>query len=1087
MLKKFCAAALRHPGFTLSFALLLLAYTLWRLPHMPVDVFPELNAPTVVILTEAGGLAADEVEQFVTVPLESAVNGLMGVRRVRTSSALSLSIVWVEFDWGQDIYRARQLVAERLTSAKENLPPSAHPEVAPVSSITGEIMLVAISSPSGKATPQDLRAFAEFDLRNRLLAVPGVSQVVAIGGELPEYQVNVRQDRLMLYGLTAKDVVEAAAEAHSIAGAGYLPNVEGRELPLRQSGRVRNVDDIKQTVLKYENGAPVTIGQVAEVQLAGAPKRGTGAEAGEPAVIVSIQKAPGTNTLALTKQIDKALNDAEKALPPGAVLNRDVMRQSNFIGVSVHNVVSVLRDAAILITLVVILFLMNWRATVITLAALPLSLAVTFLLLDWLGLSINVMTLGGLAVAIGVLVDDAIIYVENIIRRLAQNASRPTAQQRSKIRVIFEASNEIVQSVIFATIIICIVFIPLLFLEGLEGRFFLPLGLTYIVSIMASLLVALTVTPAMCRMLLPADARRNKDAATAAGHHGHSDGRFVRWIKRVYAPLLHKAMHWKKSLWAVAAAVTFAALALASTFGTSFLPEFNEGTFTVFLMMPPGTSLDESNRLAVGVEKRLAALDGVRSVSRRTGRAERDEHAEPVSSSEVEVSVKPGYQKEDVRKRIDEVLGAVPGVTTNIGQPIEHRLSHVLSGTPAAIAINVFGEDLGKLRGLAKEIETALKTIPGARDVTANREVMIDSVPVEYRAADLARWGLTPAEAARQLQIAFSGQPVAEVNQGSRRYQLVVRLAPEVRSTVEQVRDFVLRGKGGAMVRVGEVAQVGVERTSNLIARENGRRKAIISCNVADGANLGDLVKAVQAKVDPIVSKAGYSVHYGGQFEAQQSASRTIYVMGLGVIGVILALLAMALGSLRAAALVMVNLPLALIGGIVAIFLTAPGTSPIANALALLHLGGTYRAPVLSIAGMVGFITLFGIAVRNGILLVNHYAHLMHHEGATLVEAVVRGSMERLVPVLMTAFAAILGLIPLAMAAGKPGGELLAPLAIVVLGGLLTSTFLNLFIVPAGYMLVFGHKPPVARTSADEDLLTEPPAQLAHVPAPTLS
>jgi len=990
----------------------------------------------------------------------------MGVRRVRSASALSLSLVWIEFDWGQDIYRARQLVAERLATARENLPPTAHPEIGPVSSITGEIMLISLSSADGAVSPQELRAHAEFDLRTRLLGVPGISQVVAIGGELPEYQINVRQDRLMLYGLTAHDVVEAAREAHSIEGAGYLENVEGRELPLRQSGRVRSIEDIKQTVLRYEQGVPITIGQVADVSLAGAPKRGTAAEAGTPAVVVSIQKAPNTNSLVLTKQIDEALDEAEKALPEGAKLNRDVMRQSHFIETSVRNVTHVLRDAALLVAIVVVLFLMNWRATAITLTALPVSLAVAFLIMDAFGLSINVMTLGGLAVAIGELVDDAIIDVENVIRRLNENAVLPLEQQRSRIRLIYDASNEIRSSVVFATIIICVVFVPLLFLQGLEGRFFRPLGIAYIVSIMASLLVALTVTPAMCRLLI-----KVKPGLPGSGGHSH-DGRFVRVLKRVYEPLLAAALRFKKLLLAAAAAATVGALTLASTFGSSFLPEFNEGTFTVFLMMPPGTSLAESNRLALGVESRLVAIEGVRAVSRRTGRAERDEHAEPVSSSEIEVSVKPGFTKEQVRKGIDAVLAALPGVTTTVGQPIEHRLSHILSGTPAAIAINVFGEDLSKLRSVAKEIEAEMKTIPGARDIAANREIMIDSVPVEYRAVDLARWGLTPADAARQLKVAFNGEPVAEVNHGNKRYRMVVRLAPEARSTVDQVKNFILRGKGGAMVRVRDVAEVGVERTSNLIAREGGRRKAVISCNVAEGANLGDLVEAVRAKVDPIVARAGYSVHYGGQFEAQQSASKTIYTMGMGVIIIILVLLTMALGSLRAAGLVMINLPLALIGGIAAVYLTVPGVSVFKNTLGLFGIGH-YRAPILSIASMVGFVTLFGIAVRNGILLVNHYSHLMLEERASLREAVVRGSMERLVPILMTALAAILGLIPLALAVGEPGGELLAPLAIVVLGGLVTSTFLNLFVVPAGYLLVFHRWPLTDRARREEDLLED--------------
>jgi Cu/Ag efflux pump CusA len=587
------------------------------------------------------------------------------------------------------------------------------------------------------------------------------------------------------------------------------------------------------------------------------------------------------------------------------------------------------------------------------------------------------------------------------------------------------------------------VFVPLLFLQGLEGRFFRPLGIAYIASIFASLLVALTVTPAMCRYLL-----RGRLV------HREGEGWLVRAVKRVYRPALQAALGHRRLVMALAVAATAASLLLASTFGRSFLPEFNEGTFTVFLMAPPGTSLDESSRLAQGVLDRIREIDGVRGVVGRTGRAERDEHAEPVSNTEIEVAVKPGRSREEIRGKLDEILAAVPGITTTIGQPIEHRISHILSGTPAAIAINVFGDDLAKLRALAKEIEAALKSVPGARDVAANREVMVDSVPIRYRPADLAAAGLTPADVAEQLKVAFRGEAVAEVNEGVKRYQMVVRLAPEERRSVRDVRDFMLQGRGGARLRLGEVADVGVERTSNLIARESGRRKAVVSCNVAEGANLGDLVDAVRAKVEPIVHREGYSVHFGGQFEAQQSAANTILLMGAGVIVLIFLLLQMALHGAKAALLVMVNLPLALIGGIFAIYLTE-SDSLWRNTLGLFGIGA-YQAPVISIASMVGFVTLFGIAVRNGILLVNHYAWLRHNEGLAVRDAVMRGSMERLVPILMTALAAILGLIPLALAGGEPGSELLAPLSIVVLGGLVSSTFLNLVVVPAGYLMLSG-------------------------------
>ena len=1048
MLQKLIGFSLKYSGFILVLAVLLLAFSAFQVPKMPVDVFPELNAPTVVLLTEAGGFAADEVEQYVTFPIETAVNGLPGVRRVRSSSAIGLSIVWVEFDWGQDIYRARQLVSERLSAVREALPPNAHAEITPVTSITGEIMLVALSSPDGRVTPLELRSFAEYDLRNRLLAVPGIAQVVSIGGELPEYQVNVHQDRLALYGLTIREVVEAARAAHSTASAGYLPSVDRLELPLRQTARVQSAEDVKNTLIKYHNGAPVLIGQVADVALGPAPKRGTAADRATPAVVISVQKSPGTNTLALTAEVDKVLDDVEKSLPTGVILNRKVFRQANFIQRSVDNVVQVLQEATIIVAVILILFLLNVRTTVITLTALPISLAVAMLALWWLGLTINVMTLGGLAVAIGVLVDDAVIDVENVFRRLRENGAKPESERRAFVDVIFDASNEIRPAMVLATIIIVVVFVPLLFLQGMEGRFFRPLGITYIVSILASLIVALTLTPALCKLLL-----RGK-----LGGDEHQDGFFVRWLKRRYEPSLRWSIRHRGTVLGSAVAATVLALWLGSTFGTSFLPAFNEGTFTVFLFAPPGTSLGESNRAASDIEGRLAEIDGVESVTWRTGRAERDEHAEPPSSSEIEVTVVPGASKERVREQIDAVLGNVPGVTTMIGQPIEHRLSHILSGTPAAIAINVYGSDLSKLRQIAKEIEVALKSFPGARDVAANREVTVTSLPIRYRHQDLAAAGLAPASAAEQVQEAIYGETVAEINQGVRRYDLVVRLAPEERESIEQLRSLRLRGVGGATVRLEEVADIGPERTPNLIARENAQRKAVISCNVAEGYNLGDLVAQVQARVDPIVQRAGYAVHYGGQFEAQQSASRTILVAGVGVAVVMLMLLQLSTGSLRAALLVMVNLPLAIIGGIVAIYVTE-AANPLTNTLSLFGLTRVlYQAPVISIASLVGFITLFGIAVRNGLLLVNHYQHLMLVEGKSLADAIVHGSMERLVPILMTALCAALGLIPLARAAGEPGSELLSPLAVVVLGGLITSTFLNLIVVPAGYSLVFGLK-----------------------------
>ncbi|MCE2968403.1 MAG: efflux RND transporter permease subunit [Phycisphaerales bacterium] len=1055
MLAKLIAFSLRQSSLVVVLAGLLLVFAGVKVKDMPVDVFPELNAPTVVVMTEAGGLAADEVELNVTFPIETAVNGLPGTRRVRSASATSLSIVWVEFDWGTDIYRARQLVSERLSAVRESLPPDTHAEITPVTSITGEIMLMALSSPDGSVSPLDMRSFAEFDLRNKILAVPGVAQVVAIGGELPQYQINVKQDQLALYGLTISDVVEAAKGAHSTASAGYVPNWENQELPIRQTARVTSAEDIKNTLVRIHNGAAVTIGQVADVQLGPSPKRGTASDRALPGVVISVQKSPGTNTLNLTTQIDGVLDQMEKAMPKGMVLNRDPFRASRFIERSINNVVKVLIEASVIVGVILILFLLNVRATIVTLTALPLSLAVAILLLWAWGLSINVMTLGGLAVAIGELVDDAIIDVENVLRRLKENDGLPEGERKGLVEVIYNASNEIRSSVVFATIIICMVFVPLLFLQGLEGRFFQPLGIAYIISIMASLIVALTVTPALCKWLFAGSFGKKSKDGHAAGGHGEHDGWLVRKLKRRYEPALRASVRNRGVVLGGAGLLTVASLVLMSTFGTSFLPAFKEGTFTVFLLAPPGTSLVESNRLATGVEAQMVGIEGVSSVTRRTGRAERDEHAEPVSSSEIEVTMKAGVDQEKVRAAIDRIIANIPGITTMVGQPIEHRLSHVLSGTPAAIAINVYGEDLNVLRSLAKEIEAAIKPIPGTRDVAANREILITSLPIHYRPQDLVAAGLSPAAAAEQVQQALYGETVAEVNQGVRRYEMVVRLAESERDRIDQIMDLQLRGAGGAIVRLREVADIGPEKTSNLIARENAQRKAVISTNVADGYNLGQLVAQVQAKVDPIVQKAGYTVHYGGQFEAQQSASRTILIMGAGVAVFMFLLLQLSTGKARVALLVMLNLPLALIGGIVAIFLTE-SPSITGNALALFGLSSSrYIAPVISIASMVGFVTLFGIAVRNGILLVNHYDHLQEREGKSIGDSIIQGSLERLVPILMTALAAMLGLVPLALAKGKPGSELLAPLAIVVLGGLVSSTFLNLFVVPAGYALAF--------------------------------
>lgn len=1059
MLRRLIAWSINHSQLVLVAAAALLVLAGGALATMPVDVFPELNAPTVVVLTEAGGLTAEEVEQRVSHPIESSMTGLPGVRRVRSASATSLSLIWVEFDWAADIYRARQLVAEKLAGVREALPDNAHAELGPISSLAGEVMLLALSSPDGTVNPMELRSIAEFQLRPGLLAVSGVSQVVAIGGLLPEYQVHVDPDQLMFHGLTLSDVAKAAGKSHSTTSGGYLTDVAGREQPVQQIAQVRTPEDIGSTTVTSLGKRPIALREVAKVGMGGAPRRGAASHDGHAAVVLSIQRSPNVNTLALDARIDEALDRLVATLPKGVALDRHAFRQSRFINASVDNLQTVVTEAVIIVAVVLMLFLMNFRATLITLTALPLSLAAAILAMWALGMSINVMTIGGLAVAIGALVDDAIIDVENVVRRLNDNGARPASERRPFLEVLFTASDEIRSSVVFATVIICVVFIPLLLMQGLEGRFFRPLGFAYIVAVMASLVVALTVTPALCRHLLKpktSDESQGLDAPgeTGAENNPEEGGRLVRVLLGVYRPTLDWALRRRGLVVGATLVLTFASIALASTFGSSFLPSFNEGSLTVFVTAPPGTSLVESDRISSSVEKQLVGLTGVRGVTRRTGRAERDEHAEPVWSSELDVTIAEGHTKADVAARVDVALEAVKGVTTTVGQPIEHRLSHILSGTPAALAINIYGDDLAVLRKVASVVEDAMNDVEGTRDVAANREVLVDAVPIAYDREALRHFGLTPAEAAEQVGAAVDGAHVSEVRDGFRNYRLMVRIDEQARRSAEDLGNLVLRGSDDRLVRLRDVARVYKDQAPYLIARQDGRRKAVVSANIEVGSNLGHVVEAVQKVVDPIAASFGVTVEYGGQFQAQKSASKSLLFSGIAVLFLVGLLLKSTLGSVRATLLVGVNLPLGLIGGIVAVFI-AESPDTLAN-LGALFTGGKYQAPVVSVASLVGFVTLFGIAVRNGILLVNHYAWLQENEGLDVLESVRRGSTERLVPILMTALTAVLGLVPLAFAGDQPGSELLSPLAVVVLGGLVTSTFLNLVVVPIGYAAIFG-------------------------------
>jgi len=1048
MLKKLIDFCLENPWLTLGVTAIAVALAVVAARRLPVDVFPEIKVPRVVLQTEAGGLTAEEVEQFVTVPIESAMNGLPGVKAVRSSSGGGLSFVWVDFDWDIDIYRARQIVAERLTAARALLPEGIEPEITPIVSVTGEIMMLALTSPDGTVSELELRQLAEYELRTQLMAIPGIGQVVVIGGRLPEFQVNVTPERLAAYGVTLNDVIEAATASHTMASAGYLADVKGQEIPLRQTARVETIDELRRVQVPVDDGRELRLGQVADVRLGGAQRRGSASYNGHDAVVLAVQKAPGGNTLELTDRIEQVLDAFEASrLPAGAVLHRDAYRQADFIRLSIDKGGLIVRDAAIIVVLVLGLTLLRVRTTLITLLAMPLSMAVGLLFFPALGLGVNIMTLGGLAVAVGDVVDNAIIFVELAWRKLDENALRPPEDRVPKATVLRAAGAEVLQSVTFSTLIIVLVFLPLLFLSGLEGQFFRPLGMAYLLIFGASLLVALTVTPVLCLLLFSRSRRIRKDQNEKA----KVDGFTVRVLKACYRPLLYFCVRHAWLVCLVMTGVTLGALWLASTFGTSFLPPFHEDCYTVFVNTPVGTSLEETERVTQGAMEEIQRIEGVKSVTRRTGRAERDEHAEPVSASELLVRVDMQADPLKLRNAINGVIRQIPGVATMIGYPIAHRISSVLSGTEAELAINVFGDDLATLRTAAAAVKQVLDTLPQVADARANREIMVDTLRIRYRLDALARAGLTLKDAGEQVSAAFDGVTAGQVARNQQRWDIVVRLDETQRKELADVGAFLLTAPNGARVRLDDVADVYREEASNLIVRDNTRRKALISCNVAPGSNVGDLVAALREHVEPVVHAHGCTVSYGGSYEAQQSASRRLTWLALGLLLIIVLLLGYALDSFRAALVVLVNLPLCLIGGVMAMLIAAP--APLwANLRALVCGDGNYVAPVLSVAAMVGFVTVAGFVIRNGLLLLNRYRSLQA-QGYSLHEALIEGSLERMVPILMTSLTTLFGLVPIVLAYDQPGGELLAPLAIVQFGGLISATLLNLLVLPVVWRL----------------------------------
>ncbi|MEW6367032.1 MAG: efflux RND transporter permease subunit [Acidobacteriota bacterium] len=1013
--------SLRNRLLVLLTAGLLLAWGCFEAVRIPVDVFPDLTAPTATVIAEAHGMAPEEVESQITFPIETALNGAPGVRRVRSSTGIGVAVIWVEFTWGTDIYQARQIVAEKLQLSQGSLPPEVdRPVLAPVSSIMGEIMFVALTS--DRHSPLDLKTTADWVLRRRLLAVPGVSQVVPTGGDTKQYQVVLKPEQLAAYRLSVEEVVEALRETSENTSAGFY--VEGgQQYLIHGLGRVQRAEDIGETVVAVREGEPILVRNLADVRIGAALKLGEGSHNARPAVVLGIQKQPGANTLELTRRLDSALDSIEESLPEGMQISRHIFRQADFIDVAIHNVLAALRDGSVLVVAIVLAFLASLRATGITVVAIPLSLVVSVLAMKMAGISINTMTLGGMTIALGALVDDAIIGVENVARRLRENGRLPAEGRHPALSVVFKASKEIRGSIVFATLIIILVFLPLFFLSGVEGRLMRPLGFAYIVSLAASLAVALTVTPALCFLALPHDRAILEDREAG----------LVRFLKRRYEPMLAALLpRWKMvgSLALLLLAGTGIALALA---GRSFLPDFNEGTLTVSAVTLPGTSLDQSDKLGRMVEEIMLKQPEVAATARRTGRAELDEHAQDVNAAEIDVGLKmKDRSKEQFLAALRRDLSVVPGMNIVIGQPISHRIDHMLSGTRANIAVKIFGDDLYELRRLAERVRMSMQGVDGVVDLAVEQQMDIPFVAIRFNRAAIARNGLRMREVAEAIETAFYGQVTGRVIEGQAAFDLLVRYDESVLGDVEKMGSTLITAPSGAQIPLRALAEIRKDRGPNSVSREDVQRNIVVMCNVA-GRDLGSVVDEIRDRVTSSVPlPRGYRVEYGGQFEAAEAAARTLFVLGVVVVAGIFLILFLEFRSARDAALVMANLPLALIGGMAGVYLS----------------GG-----IISIASIIGFITLFGIATRNGLMMISHIHHLIAHEGVRDAKtAVTRGAMERLSPILMTALAAGLALIPLALRGGEPGSEIQTPMAVVILCGLLSSTALNMVVVPTLYL-----------------------------------
>ncbi|MDR3250411.1 MAG: CusA/CzcA family heavy metal efflux RND transporter [Tannerella sp.] len=1026
MLNRIIKFSLNNRLFVLVCAVLLIAGGIYTAQKMDIDVFPDLTAPTVVVMTDANGMSAEETERLVTFHIETAVNGATDVRRVRSASMQGYSFVWIEFDWGTDIFKARQIVSEKMATLAGTMPSGVVPVLAPQSSIMGEILFIGLQSDS--TSQMDLRTIAEWVVKPAILATGGVSQVTIIGGDYKQYRILADPQRMDVYGVTMDELAQTGRTLNANSSGGVVRDY-GNEYMLRGMARTSDLEEIGATLIKTSNGKPVVVSDVADVETGSAVKLGYASQNGKPAIILSISKQPNINTLKVTGNIETNLAEIRKSLPADVRMDTKIFRQADFIEASVNNVGSALLEGALFVIVILFLFLGSFRTTVISVIAIPLSLLGSVIILHLLGMNINTMTLGGMCIAIGSLVDDAIIDVENVYKRLQQNHRAPKEQRQNAVDVVFNASREIRASILNATFIIIAAFIPLFFLSGMEGRMLKPLGVAYIVSLFMSLVVAMTLTPLMCRLMLSGEKYLDKN---------EKESRLTRKLSAAYLSSLEWTLKNKKKVLYATVAAFIAALGLFFTMGQSFLPEFNEGSLTISAVAKPGISLDESSRLGNLIETELLNIPEIKSASRRTGRGELDEHSQTVNSSEIDVKFELEKRpRKEFMSDVRRTLALIPGMATTVGQPLGHRIDHILSGTQANIAIKLFGSDLGELYMLGNKIQSSIRGIDGLADVSVEQQTETPQLQIRANRRMLARYGITIENFNNFVKLAFAGEKLAEIYEGQRSFDLILRLNRNYTEKIEQIKSALIDADGGRKVPLEAVAEIVSTGGPNAISRENVQRKIVVSANVAD-RDLKSVVADIRKNIgENIKLPEGYRIEYGGQFESAENASRTLFIASLFALCIIFMLLYGEFRNLTLSAIVLLNLPLALIGGVLAVFFTSG---------------------VVSIPSVIGFITLFGVATRNGILLISNYEAKLTEakltEKSLLHDVVVEGSLDRLNPILMTALTAALALIPLVYQGDKPGNEIQSPMAVVVLGGLLTSTLLNIYIIPIVYEII---------------------------------